>query len=136
MLDRLLNAILGDLMEQDALDLAIETLAEAVGNMESNRLALAIRVGGEVDMLLALGLLLYVLDDLRLARNDVVFGLEVMLDIDAERAFGQIDDMADRRSYLIVRAEVALDGFRLSRRLYDDEVFCHCFLMPPVAASL
>ena len=96
MLDRLFYAILGDFMEQDALDLAIEALAQAVGDMEGDRLALAIRVGGEVDMVLALGLLLYILDDLGLARNDVVFGLEVMLDIDAEGALGQIDDMADR----------------------------------------
>src|SRR2546425_10793810 len=135
MFDRLFYAIFGDFMEQDALDLAVERLAEAVGDVERDSLALAIRVGGEVDMVLALGLLLYFIDDFRLARDDVVFGLEVMLDIDAEGAFGQIDDMADRGGNLVVGPQVSLDGFRLGRRFYYDEVLCHYFFDAPGYAA-
>ncbi len=131
MFDRLFYPILGDFMEQDALDLAVEGLAQLIGDMEGDRLALAIRVGGEVDMVLALGLLLYVLDDLGLARNDMVFGLEVMLYIDAEGALGQIDDMADRGGHHIVGPEVSLDGFRLGRRFYYDEILCHFYPTSP-----
>ena len=106
------------------MDLAVD-LAELIGDMPCDRLALAIRVGREIDVLLVLGGGLDPLDDLRLAGDHVVFGLEAILDVDAELALRQIDHMADRRSDLEVRPEVALDSFRLGWRFDDDQIFCH-----------
>ncbi len=127
MLDRLLYAFFGDLVEQDAPDLSVEAAPEPGRDMEGDRLAFAIRVGGEVDVVLAFGLLFYLLDYFRLAGDHMVLGLEIMLDIDAERALGQIDDMTDRRSYLEIGSEVPLDGLCLCRRFNDYEVLGHGF---------
>src|SRR5580693_5257768 len=124
MLDRLFYAILCNLMQEDALNLAVEGLAQLVGDVESDRLAFAIRVGGEVDVVFALGQLLYFVDNFGFTWDDVVFGLEIMLDIDTEGALGQIDHVPNRGSHLVGSAEVALYGFRLGGRLYNDQIFC------------
>ena len=57
--------------------------------------------------------------DLGLGRNDLIFGLEPFLDIDAELALGQIDHMAHRRRDLEIASQVALDRLGLGWRLDD-----------------
>ena len=112
------------LMEQYAADGALD-LSELVGDVPRDRLALAVGVGRQVDVVGLLGLRLDFLEHLRLAGDDVVLGLEVVVDGDPESALGQIHHMADRRDDLKVGAQIALDGFRLGRRFNYYEVLCH-----------
>jgi hypothetical protein len=102
-------------------------LAEPIGDMPRNRLALTVGVGREIDVLLILGGGLDAFDDFGLAGDHVVFGLEAVLDVDAQLALRQIDHMPDRRSHYEIGSEVALDSLRLGRRFDDDQVFCHSF---------
>ena len=83
-------------------------LADLIGYMPCDRLALTVGVGREIDVLLVLGGGLDPLDYLHLAGDYMVFGLEAVLDVDAELALWQIDHVPYRRSYLEVRSEVAL----------------------------
>src|SRR4029450_7738525 len=77
-------------------------------------------------------------DDLLLSRIDDVIRLEVLRDVDTERAeplplglggvpraIREVANVTDARSDRVVAPEVALDGARLRRRLDDDEALAH-----------
>ncbi len=85
------------------------------GDVPSDRFALAVGVGRQVDVVGLLGLRLDFLEHLRLAGDDVVLGLEVVVDGNPERALGQIHHMADRGDDLEVGTQITLDRFRLGR---------------------
>src|SRR4029077_771272 len=110
----LLDRLLGDLVEQDTVDLAVN-LADLVGKMPCDSLALTIGVGGEVDILFVLGGGADSFDNLRLAGDHLVIGLETAFDIDPQLALGQVHHMAHRWSDLEVSTQVPLYRFRLSR---------------------
>ena len=88
--------------------------------MGGNGFSFAIRVGREVDGVHAQGQLLQPGDNFLFAGNDNVFGLEVVLDIDPERALGQILHVAERSFDSKALAQIFLDGLRLGGRLDDD----------------
>ena len=129
MLERFLHSALGDFVEGHALDgnrafllfLAIDTVAaELFGQVSGNGLAFAIRVRRQVDGIRGLGQLLQLGDNFLLAGDDDVLGLEVVVEIDAQRLLGQVLDVAERGFHLIARAEIFLDRLRLGRRFDDD----------------
>ena len=123
-LDRLLDGVLGDLVEEDAADLR-GVAAEEVHDVPADGLSFAIRVGGDVD---GVGLLrggLQLADDLLFAFQDLVLREEGDL-VDAELALGQIADVADRRFDDVVLADELVDRLRFCGRLDDDEVLGHC----------
>ena len=124
--DRLFYGGRRNLMQQHAADLGLG-LAEMIGDMPCDRLAFAIGVAGEVDVVLALGGGLDLAEDLLFALDYDEIGREIVLDIDPELALGQVHDMADRGHDLVVATEVTLDGFRLCGRFNDYEIFCHRF---------
>ena len=90
-----------------------------LGDMPGDRLALAVKVGGEVDEVGRLGRLGDGVDLLAAVLADHIFGLEIVVDIDAElalaRVLGQVADVAVRGEDLVVGAEVSLDRARLGR---------------------
>ena len=88
--------------------------------MRGDRFSFAIRVRRQVDGVHADGQLLQPRDDLFFTGNDDVFGLEIVVDIDAEGALGQILDMPERGLDRIAFAQILFDGLRLSRRFDDD----------------
>jgi hypothetical protein len=101
-----------------------------------DRLALAILVGREQQLVGVLELRLQVGDDFLLARVDDVQRLEVLVDVDAEArpllalqlrrdlssVVREVADVADRRLDDVVLPEVARDRLRLCRRLDDDQL--------------
>ena len=123
-LDRLLNRLLRDLVEHQAVDLAFLS-PELLREMPPDRLALAIRVGRHVDIGGVLGGVLQFFDDFLARRNRLVLLREVVVDGDAQLALGQVADVAHRRDHLEVAPEIFVDGPRLRRRLDHDECFCH-----------
>ena len=139
-------ALLGDLVEdhpvhRDALRL------ELVEEVPGDRLALAVLVGGEVELVGVLEQRLE-LGDVRLlvARHDVV-GLEAVVDVDREPAprlvldlgrgvggaLREVADVADGGLDDVAVAEEVTQHLGLRRRLDDDELVGHFLLLPSVS---
>ena len=116
-----LDALLGDLVELDALHLELRAL-ELLGDVPGDRLALAIGVGGEQERVGLLGLGLELGQDLLLALDDLVGLLEALLDVDAH-LLGQVFDVALGGQDLVARPEVLLDRLGLGRRSTTTSVF-------------
>lgn len=126
------DRVLGDLVEDHPVDrdLGLQDFLE----VPRDGLALAVLIGGEVE-LVGFGQQLLELSDLGpLIGVDDVDRLEVVLDVHAEPAHlagvllghlggavREVADVPDARLDDIARAEVALDRLRLGRRLDDDE---------------
>ena len=102
--------------------------ARSLGNVPGDRLALPVVVGGEVDRLRPLGSLGDRVDHLVLVLVDHVLEGEPVVDRHAQRALGQIPDVANRGQDLVVLAEVLLDGFGLGGRFHHHELLCHSVL--------
>lgn len=100
--------------------------------MPGDGLALAIRVRCKIDGVAALGGLFELADELLFASDGLVDRLEVVLDVDAELAFGQVAQMAHAGLDLVVFAEIFSNGFRLCRRLDDHQMLFAMNVIPPV----
>ena len=112
---------------------------EHLGEVPRDRLALAVLVGGEVQLVGALQQLLEVGHHRLLRRGDHVERLEAVVDVDPEARprlalvggrdlvgpARQVADVADGRLDDEVGPEHAADGARLGRRLHDDERLTH-----------
>jgi hypothetical protein len=122
--DALEHGLLRDLVEQDAVDVALAR-AEPLRDVPGDGLTLAVGVGGEVDVLLVLRRLPDLGEDLGLAVDHLVVGGEVVLDVDTQLRLRQVDHMADRRLHLVVPPEVLPQRLRLGRGLDDHEVLRH-----------
>ena len=126
--DRLAHRVFRDLVEAHALEvLAIEhaVLAQDLRKVPGDRLALAIRVGREVERA---GFLHRALDrvDLGLVLFDqLVLHLEVAVRADRAFLLDEVAHVAVGGQHLEVGTEVFLDGLRLGRRLDDDEICAH-----------
>jgi hypothetical protein len=124
MLQRLLHSALGDLIEKHAAHIAALAV-EPLRNVPGDRFTLAVGIGREVDVFLALRCLAQFGDDLPFAVNHLVVGREVFLEIDPELALRQVDEMSDRRLHLVVATEVFGERPRLGGRLDNDEMLGH-----------
>ena len=129
MLERLLHRAFGDFVEGHAPDAFASAsfffffllpIAELFGQVRGDGFALAVRIGCEVDRIGRLRQLLQLGENFLFAGNDDVFGVEVILDIDAQGALGQVLDVAKRGLDRETLAQIFLDGFRLARRFDDD----------------
>ena len=108
------DRVAGDLREGHALrGGGVEP--EHLGDVERDRLALAVVVRREDDLVAHLANALQLGDVLRLVLRDLVGHREVVVDVDRELALRQIADMAERGTDREVRAEVLLDRLRLRR---------------------
>ena len=124
----LLHTLFGDLVKGDTVGL-VGVQPQNIGQMPADGLALAVRVGRQQHAVGVFGLALQLLDELFLALDaDVLRGI-AMLHINAQLRCGQIADMAHAGSDLVVIAQIFADGFRLCRRLHDNQ-FRHFFFSP------
>ena len=136
LLERTQDRVLGDLMEDHPLDRDLRL--QHLDQVPRDRLALAILVGREEELVGVGEPLLQVCDDLLLVGVDDVVRLEAVRDVDAERtetlslrfrhvscAIGKIADVPDARADGVATPEVALDRSRFRRRLHDDETLAH-----------
>ena len=93
---------------------------EFIGQMRGDGFAFAVRVRRQKDVVGRLRQLLQPGENLLFARDDDVFGIEFVLDIDAQRALGQVFHVAQRGLDREPFAKIFLNGFRLGGRLNDD----------------
>ena len=101
----------------------LDTVAEFFGQMRSNGFAFAVRVRREVDRVHADGQLLQLGDNFFFARNDHVLSLKIVIDIDPERALGQVLHVSKRSFDRVALPQIFLDGLRLGGRFDDDKSF-------------
>ena len=91
-------------MKYDARQL-LRLLADRSGDMIGDRLALAVLVRCEINLIRLFGERLYLLYDLIVIGADFIFGLEAFIfDFNAEFFLRQIADMAFRRDYVVIVA--------------------------------
>ena len=126
-----------DLVEHHALDR--HGRRQHLGEVPRDRLALAVLVRGEIQLVRALQQFLEVGHHRLLRRRHHVERLEAVVHVDAEArprlalvggrdlvgAARQVADVADRRLDDEVGPQHAADGARLGRRLHDDECLTH-----------
>ena len=96
------------------------TVTQFFGKMRGNGFAFAVRVRGEIDRVHADSELLQLGDDLLFTGNDDVLGIEIVIDVDAQRALGQIFDVPERGLNRVALAQILLNCFRLGRRFDDN----------------
>ena len=124
----LLHALFGDLVKGHAVRL-VGVQPQNVCQMPADGFALTVRVGCQQHAVCVFGLALQFLDELFLAFDaDVLWGIAV-LHIDAQLGSGQVTDMAHACGDLVIIAQILANGFRLSRRLHDNQ-FRHSSLLP------
>ena len=125
-LDALGDDLLRDLVEGHALGLFIVQIQKRF-QVPRDGFALAVRVRCKIHGVAALGGLFELADELLFSANGLIDGLEVVLDIDAQLALGQVAQMAHRGHDLIVAAQIFFDCSGLRRRLDDHQIrFCFC----------
>ena len=133
------DRLLGDLVEDHPLDRDAGLGLQLVEEVPGDRLALAVLIGGEVELVGVLEQALE-LGDVRLlvARHDVV-GLEAVVDVDREpaprlvldlgrgvrRVVREVADVADGGLDDVPRTEVPADRAGLRRGLDDHQLVCH-----------
>jgi hypothetical protein len=138
---------LGDLVEHHPLDR--DARLEGLEQMPGDRLALAVAVRGQIELVHPFEEVLELRHGALLVRADDVERLEVVLDVDAEPGPGlrfvlgghvggvarQVADVPARRFNDVVGAQVTGDFARLGGRLDDDES-PDASVTPAVAASV
>ncbi len=121
--NRLAHGVLRDLVEAHALHVLVfqhAALAQDLGQVPGDRLALAVGVGREIERI---GLAHRAFDGIDLGAvllDELVLHLEVVVGVDRAFLFDEVADVAIRSQHLEIRSEVLLDGLRLGRRFHDD----------------
>ena len=125
MFHRIEDRVLGDRVEDDALDLLVFQdllAAQDFQHVPGNRLALAVRIGRQDDLVGAL----YGAGDVGQALGglgvDFPFHREIGVGIDRTVLGRQVADMAEGGENLIVSAEIFVDRLGLGRRFDDDDI--------------
>ena len=102
--------------------------------MPADGLPLTVRVGGQIYGVAGLGEFFQLIDKLLLTPDGAVVGLEVVLDIHAQLAFGQVTQMSHTGPDLVIRSQILADGLGLGRGLHDHQIsgcfFCHVLILP------
>ena len=123
--ERVEHRLLGDGVEDDALDVdALQRVAllQHVAHMPGDRFALAIRVGGEIEMLGAFDRLGDVVQPLLRLAVDLPGHGEVFVRPHRAVLGRQIAHMAVGGQHGVAFAEIFVDGLGLGRQLNDDDV--------------
>ena len=125
MKDALGDDLLRDLVEGHAPGLFVRQVQQLL-EMPGDRLALAVRVGREIDGPGAFGFLFELVDELRFFAHGDVLRLEAVVYIHAHLALGKIPQMPHGRCNLIIASQILFDRFGLGGRLHDHKVLCFC----------
>ena len=125
MFHRLGHRLLGDGVEHHALDgLAAQgaLFLQRLDEMPGDRLALAIRVGGENRLVRRFDGARDIIEPLLRFGIDFPNHAEIGGGINRAVLGREVPDMAERRQHLVAAAEIFVDGLRLGRGFDDDYV--------------
>ena len=102
--------------------------SQDIGQMPGDCLSFAVGIGGQIYLVGMFCVLFQRLDQIPFAADIDVLGGKIMLDVDAELAFGQIAQMSHGGAHHILLAKIFLDGLGLGRRLDDNQCRWRCSL--------
>ena len=114
------HAVLGDLVKGDPV-LLIHIQPQQRGQVPADGLALPIRVRCQVHIIGGLGLFFQVLYKVLLAGDYRILRGKVMGNVHRQPGGGQIPHMAHRGHHIVPLAQIALNVFRLGRRLHNNQ---------------
>ena len=126
MLKSLLHGALGDFVKCHAANalglffpllLGFGAVAQLVSQVSSDGFAFAVRVRRQINHVRRTCQLLQPGDNFFFPRDNDVFGVEIILDVDTKSALGQIFHVAERCLDRVSRAQIFLDRLRLGWRL-------------------
>ncbi len=117
----LAHNVFRDLVEGDAPGFFVRQLQKLL-QMPADGLALAVRVGCEIDGTGALGRLFQLRYDRLAPLDGLIMRLKIVFQIHAHGIFRQITQMSHRGDHLIVAAKVFLDRPGLGRGLHDHQI--------------
>ncbi len=120
-IDRGAHRVLGDLVEEDATDRRPALPADLFGDVPADRLAFAIRVGGDEDGGGFARRGLEVGERLFLSGDGDVLGFEALVDVDPELLLGEITDVPHGSPHAVTATEILADGLGLRGGLDDDQ---------------
>ena len=103
-LQRLGDALSGDLVQQDAVNLLRRGVTQLAGNVPGNRLTLTVGVGRQENLRRLLGFGAQFLKYLFLALNGDVFRREIVGRVDSQAPLGEVLHVAHRRLHREVGA--------------------------------
>ncbi len=138
MLHRLGHRLLGDGVEDDALDLLVlERLLflQHLEHVPGDRFAFAIRVGGEDQLVGTLERAGDIVHALVRPGVDFPEHVEIVVRIDRAILWGEVADMAKRGQNLVAGAEVFIDRLRLGRQLDYDNIHENPVGYPPAVVE-
>ena len=128
MLESFLHGSLRDLVEGNASDavgvaatlflfflLALVPIAQFFGEMPRDGFAFAVRVRREINAVGGKSQLLQLGENFFFAGNDNVFSFELIVDVDAQRALGQILDVSERGFDRIAFTQIFLNSLGFGR---------------------
>ena len=121
LLDGLGDDALGDLVEGHAPGFAVGQ-AQQLLNVPGDGFAFSIRVSCQIDGSGSFCSLFQFLDEIRFFFHRDVFRLEIVIQIHAHRALGQIAQMPHAGLDLIIRAKIFSDCLCLGRRFHDYQI--------------
>ena len=121
LLDGLGHDALGDFIEGDPVDLVVGNVQQGL-EVPGNGLALPVRVGCQIYLIALFREGFQILDDVFLALDRLVDRREIVLQIHAHRALGQIAEVAHTGLDLVAAAQVFADRLGLGRRLDDHQI--------------
>ena len=125
-LERLLHRPFRDLVESHPIEFALGPGSpEEFLDVPGNRLTLAVRVGGQINLLRRRSRPAQLVDGLCFSLNDAVIGLEIVLNVYSHFAlagFHQIPHVAPRCEDVEIPAQELLDGAHFRRRFHDQEL--------------
>ena len=113
----------GDLVEGDAAGLAVGQVHQLL-QVPGDGLPFPVRVGGEIDGVAAVRGVLELVHQGLLALDLDIVGLEIVLDVHAQGALGQVAQVAHAGLDQIFISEVFADRLRLGGRLDDHQIGC------------
>ena len=121
----MLNGRFGDLVKNDAGQFG-RFFADRLGDVVADGFSLTVLIGRDIDGFGLFGELLQFLDGGVGIPRDGVFGYKVaglVIDSDAESAFGKVPDMSFRGNDLVVLAKETADSTCFCRRFDDNKIF-------------
>ncbi len=99
--------------------------AKGLEQVPGDSLSLAVKVGGENQLVARFGFLFQEVDLLFALGQNMVARFEIVLDVHHPLFAGQGAHMTVGGQNLVSFTEKFFDGFRLGRRLDDYQCFCH-----------